>query len=102
MAVAICIASGVFMEYFALITAALGEMSSRTSLKWGLTYRFSVLIPVFMDDLLRSYHNAFGFPDYGRSNRPDNEFLYEVSRNAVLVIKGESGTQRISLRRGCD
>jgi hypothetical protein len=31
----------------------------------------------FMDDFLRSYHNAFGFPDYGRSNRPDNEFLYE-------------------------
>jgi hypothetical protein len=31
----------------------------------------------FTDDFLRSYHNAFGFPDYGRSNRPDNEFLYE-------------------------
>jgi len=44
-----------------------------------------------MDDFLRSYHNAFGFPDYGRSNRPDNEFLYEVRRNGVLVIKGESG-----------
>jgi hypothetical protein len=45
----------------------------------------------FMDDFLRSYHNAFGFPDYGRSNRPDNEFLYEVRRNGVLVIRGESG-----------
>ena len=45
----------------------------------------------FMDDLLRSYHNAFGFPDYGRSNRPENEFLYEVRRNGVLVIKGEGG-----------
>ena len=45
----------------------------------------------FMDDFLGSYHNAFGFPDYGRSTRPDNEFLYEVRRNGVLVIKGESG-----------
>lgn len=45
----------------------------------------------FMDDFLNSYHNAFGFPDYGRSNRPDNEFLYEVRRNGVLIVKGESG-----------
>lgn len=45
----------------------------------------------FMDDFLNSYHNAFGFPDYGRSNRPDNEFLYEVRRKGVLIVKGESG-----------
>jgi hypothetical protein len=45
----------------------------------------------FMDDFLRSYHNAFGFPDYGRSNRPENEFLYEVRRKGVIVIKGEGG-----------
>jgi hypothetical protein len=45
----------------------------------------------FMDDFLKSYHDAFGFPDYGRSNRPENEFLYEVRRKGVLIIKGESG-----------
>lgn len=45
----------------------------------------------FMDDFLRSYHHAFGFPDYGRSNRPENKFLYEVRRKGVLVIKGEGG-----------
>jgi hypothetical protein len=45
----------------------------------------------FMDDFLNSYHDAFGFPDYGRSNRPDNEFLYEVRRNGKLVVKGENG-----------
>jgi hypothetical protein len=45
----------------------------------------------FMDGFLNSYHDAFGFPDYGRSNRPDNEFLYEVRRKGKLVIKGENG-----------
>lgn len=45
----------------------------------------------FMDDFLRSYHDAFGFPDYGRSNRPENDFLYEVRRNGVLIVKGKNG-----------
>jgi hypothetical protein len=45
----------------------------------------------FMDGFLNSYHDAFGFPDYGRSNRPDNEFLYEVRRNGDIVIKGKGG-----------
>jgi hypothetical protein len=45
----------------------------------------------FMDGFLNSYHDAFGFPDYGRSNRPDNEFLYEVRRNGDLVVKGKNG-----------
>jgi hypothetical protein len=45
----------------------------------------------FMDGFLNSYHDAFGFPDYGRSNRPDNEFLYEVKRKGKLVVKGENG-----------
>ena len=45
----------------------------------------------FMDSFINSYHEAFGFPDYGRSNRPDNKFLYEVTRKGVLIIKGENG-----------
>ena len=45
----------------------------------------------FMDGFINSYHETFGFPDYGRSIRPTNKFLYEVRRNGVLVIKGESG-----------
>jgi hypothetical protein len=45
----------------------------------------------FMDGFINSYHDAFGFPDYGRSNRPENKFLYEVRRKGVLIIKGESG-----------
>ena len=45
----------------------------------------------FMDGFLESYHKAFGFGDYGRSNRPENAFLYEVRRDGVTVIKGKNG-----------
>ena len=45
----------------------------------------------FIDGFLNGYHNAFGFPDYGRSNRPDNEFLYEVKRKGDIVVRGENG-----------
>lgn len=58
----------------------------------------------FMDDFLETYHDAFGFADYGRSFRPKNEFLYEVKRNGMLIIKGEEGhfglgDVRISLKK---
>jgi len=45
----------------------------------------------FMDDFLNAYHSAFGFADYGRHDRPENAFLYEVGKNGVTVIKGENG-----------
>lgn len=57
----------------------------------------------FMDGFLEGYHSTFGFADYGRSKRPRNEFLYEVKRDGVLIIKGKSGTGfgdiRIGLKR---
>jgi hypothetical protein len=45
----------------------------------------------FLDGFLESYHETFGFPDYGRSDRPRNEFLYEVWEGDKLIIKGHSG-----------
>jgi len=45
----------------------------------------------FMDGFLESYHSTFGLPDYGRSERPNNEFLYEVRRDGALIIDGKSG-----------
>ncbi len=45
----------------------------------------------FMDGFLDSYHDTFGFPDYGRSDRPKNDFLYEVKKNGGVIVKGESG-----------
>ncbi|HDY89533.1 MAG TPA: DUF3187 family protein, partial [bacterium] len=60
-------------------------------------FEFGLDIPVlilgggFMDGFLENYHDAFGFPDYGRSNRPHNDFLYEVRKNGELIIQGRSG-----------
>jgi hypothetical protein len=45
----------------------------------------------FMDGFINSYHEAFGFPDYGRSTRPDNEFLYDVRRDGALIVDGKGG-----------
>lgn len=45
----------------------------------------------FLDGFLESYHDTFGFNDYGRSMRPGNDFLYEVRQDGNLIIKGESG-----------
>ena len=60
-------------------------------------FEIGVEVPVlnfssgFMDGLLNSYHDAFGFPDYGRETRPENEFLYEVKKNGSAVAKAEDG-----------
>jgi hypothetical protein len=49
----------------------------------------------FMDDFINSFHDTFGLPDYGRSERPENEFLYDVRRRGVSVVQGEGGRIRI-------
>ena len=58
----------------------------------------------FMDQPLAWYHQTFGFPDYGRSERPDNTLLYEVRRDGIPVIEGQNdriglGDVRIALKR---
>jgi hypothetical protein len=57
----------------------------------------------FLDGFLDTYHTAFGFSDYGRSERPLHEFLYEVRRDGKTVIKGKTGTEfgdvRISVKK---
>ncbi|MBA4371443.1 MAG: hypothetical protein C0402_01130 [Thermodesulfovibrio sp.] len=45
----------------------------------------------FMDGFLDDFHKTFDLPDYSRSERPRNEFAYEVSKNGQRVIKGTSG-----------
>ncbi|MBI5739205.1 MAG: DUF3187 family protein [Nitrospirae bacterium] len=57
----------------------------------------------FMDGFLESYHSTFGFADYGRSRRPNNEFLYEIKKDGVLLVKGHSDTKlgdvRLALKK---
>ncbi|MEF9475726.1 MAG: DUF3187 family protein [Candidatus Mariimomonas ferrooxydans] len=70
---------------------------------------FDINVPVlyfgdgFIDGFLESYHSAFGFPDYGRSRRPQNVFLYEVRKDGNLVIKGVTGAglgdSRLSVKK---
>ncbi len=45
----------------------------------------------FLDDFLDSYHRTFGFPDYGRSERPSDSFLYEVRNKGAVVVSGRNG-----------
>ncbi|MBI5587884.1 MAG: DUF3187 family protein [Deltaproteobacteria bacterium] len=61
------------------------------SLELGVDIPFISFNSGFMDGLLDSYHSAFGFGDYGRSNRPANDFLYTVKKDGRTVIQGEGG-----------
>jgi hypothetical protein len=60
-------------------------------------FEFNLDLPIivlgggFMDGFLEDYHDTFGFSDYGRSERPHNDFLYEVKRNGNTIIDGKSG-----------
>lgn len=58
----------------------------------------------FLDRPLAWYHRAFGFPNYGRSKRPRNEFLYEVRKDGLPLIEGDNdrtgfGDVRVSLKK---
>ncbi len=44
----------------------------------------------FMDRPLAWYHRTFGFPDYGRNTRPNNDFLYDIRKDGAPVIEGEN------------
>ncbi len=61
----------------------------KEGIELGIDIPLFVLSKGFMDGFLEVYHNTFGFPDYGRSKRPSNSFLYEVRKDGGLVIKGE-------------
>jgi len=63
----------------------------RDSIEFGIDLPVMSFSSGFMDGFLNRYHDAFGFPDYGRSRRPDNKFLYEVRKNGRLILRGENG-----------
>ena len=57
------------------------------SLAYGLTKRVNIALAIpwismndgFMDRSLESYHDMFGFPNYGKENGPVDEFGYHIS-----------------------
>jgi hypothetical protein len=60
-------------------------------LELGLDVPFLSFNSGFMDPFLNWYHEAFGFPDYGRSQAPSNRFLYSIEKNGKPVVEGEPG-----------
>lgn len=40
----------------------------------------------FLDGFLEQYHSTFGFPNYGREKRPQNEFAYVVQQDGNDLI----------------
>lgn len=58
----------------------------------------------FLDRPLEGYHDTLKAGDYGRHERPHNEFLYELARNGRPIIKAEGDTSgigdaRLTLKR---
>ena len=72
----------------------LTELDLRLRKKMGGRTEIGMHIPVlrptagFLDAQLASLHDALGTGDYGRSARPDNEFLYTITYQGKPVIQG--------------
>ena len=57
------------------------------SLTYGITNRLNISLALpwisqndgFLDSPLETYHDFFGFPNYGRENGPTDEFGYHIS-----------------------
>jgi hypothetical protein len=44
----------------------------------------------FLDNVINSYHRLIGLPNaYGRRNRPQNDFLLEVTRDGKDIMRGK-------------
>ena len=73
--------------------AELNMRAKRTfedSLELGIEVPFVSFNAGFMDGAINKLHGLFGFGSYSQQDRPKNEFLYEVKRNGVTIVKGES------------
>jgi hypothetical protein len=88
----------------------LTELDVRYKKNFPGLFEVGVEVPVyrpiagFMDGFLEWYHGTFGFPDYGRSDRPENDFLYEVRHDGAVIVRGVNGRAglgdvRLSLKR---
>ena len=68
------------------------------SLAYGITPRFSISAQVplvsmnsgFLDGFLGDFHDAFGLPNYGREDRPNDSFAYDMSKNGRTWIQGDT------------
>ena len=88
----------------------LTELAVRLKKTIGARTEIGIDVPLFrptkgfLDRPLESFHDALGTRDYGRHERPYNEFLYELTRNGGPVILPEAGKTgigdvRLTLKR---
>lgn len=107
--------SSVFMiedsdQWSAHLDLELTELNLRYKKRIPGSAELGIDVPVlratggFMDRPLEWYHRAFGFPDYNRSTRPRNVFLYSIRKDGALLVQGENdragfGDVRISLKK---
>lgn len=97
-------------QWSAHLDIELTELNIRCKKDISGLFEFGIDVPViratagFMDRPLAWYHRAFGFPDYNRSERPQNEFLYDIKKDGAPLIEGDSnragfGDVRLTFKR---
>jgi hypothetical protein len=88
----------------------LTELNIRLKKDISGLFEIGVDVPVlratggFTDRPLAWYHRTFGFPDYGRNTRPQNEFLYDIKKDGAPLIEGDNdragfGDVRLTLKK---
>lgn len=68
------------------------------SMVYGVTEKLALRLEVpvismqagFLDGFLENYHDLLGVGNYGRENRPKNEFSYQAAKEGRLWFQGES------------
>lgn len=82
-------------QWKAQLDMEIAELNIRYTRQISNLFEIGVEVPLlaftsgFMDPLLDTYHDTFGFADYGRQSRPSDSFLYEVQRRGVVMIRGK-------------
>lgn len=69
-------------------------------LRYGLTPRLtlSLIQPAarmgdgFLDNFLADYHDAFGFPNYDKDTRPQDDFAYFIRKDGKDWFRSDSGS----------
>jgi hypothetical protein len=72
------------------------------SLVYGITSRFAVSAQIpfvsmndgFLDGFLENFHDAFGLPNYGREDRPENSFAYDMNKDGLAWFDSDGGELR--------
>ena len=77
------------LEMTVLELAGTVGLSRRLSL--GAKVRFASMSGGFLDGFLGDFHETFGLPNYGREQRPENEFLYFIEKDGNPWLKSEFG-----------